>query len=144
MMSSEQLYVYSKHALAKNNGNTIMRRRRKSGTTNLLNIYFLPGIIYKSSSGPSSLISNSQKFYEVGSIMDPIFRWKTNRFKVPGSEWFSLYNRLTIKLNQHQSLTLKSVHFATVLYKSQNAFISRKNQVRVHEGDGIWDVAKDE
>lgn len=43
-----------------------------------------------------------------------------------------------------KSLTLKSVHFATVLYKSQNAFISRKNQVRVHEGDGIWDVAKDE
>lgn len=36
-----------------------------------------------------------------------------------------------------KSLTLKSVHFATVLYKSQNAFISRKNQVKVHEGDGI-------
>lgn len=116
MMSSEQLYVYSKHALTKNNGNTIMRRRRKSGTTNLLNMYFLPGVMYKASSGPSPLISNSQEFYKVGSIMDPIFRWKTNRFKVPGSEWFSLYNRLTIELNQHQRVWLWKVYTSPLYY----------------------------
>lgn len=58
-----------------------MRRRRKSGTTNLLNMYFLPGVMYKSSSGPSPLISNSQEFYKVGSIMDPIFGEKQTGLK---------------------------------------------------------------
>lgn len=41
-----------------------------------------------------------------------------------------------------KSLTLKSVYIATVLCKSQNSFINRKNQVRFHEGDGIRDVTK--
>lgn len=80
MMSSEQLYIYSNHELTKNNGNTVIRRRRrKGGITNLLNIYFFPGIMYKSSSGPGPLISNSQKFCEVGSIMDPIFKKQANK-----------------------------------------------------------------
>lgn len=35
--------------------------------------------MYKSSSGPGPLISNSQKFCEVGSIMDPIFKKQANK-----------------------------------------------------------------
>ena len=81
------------------------RRRRKSGTTDLLNVCFLPGIMYNSSSGPIPLVSNSHKSCEVDSIMDPISgEKKKNSFKVAVSELSSLYNRLIIEPSQSQGV----------------------------------------